>query len=200
MSDESSQRSGLTLIEALVALVVSAIIMGATAAAVQEAAGYELRAKTDQRAAFVIERLRRALSADLAGLAALSGPTCLTITRDTIEGRRYARVAMTTDSDLLCLCDENGFPTPAPAARRVTYLCREEGGAVSLIRVEGAGATGGLAVPVLRGLTSFAVEPVDGSGSDKARIAPRAVRFTVSFGETSTYRFSVGIHANGKAQ
>ncbi|MCK4374832.1 MAG: prepilin-type N-terminal cleavage/methylation domain-containing protein [Candidatus Brocadiae bacterium] len=195
------RRTGFTLIEVLVALAVSAVILAAAGLSLQEVASYEERARAEAGEARRIERLRRALSADLKGLVALDGDHPLLLEEGERGGMRCDRMVLTTRAGLLQI-GSGGVTDESPLLRlrRVTYACQREGDSLTLFRLTGVPRGGNaVAIPILRDITHFSVEAVPAGESHPPggveRVAPDLLEFRVGFSSGGTHSFLSGVDA-----
>lgn len=193
-------RHGLTLIEVVVAMAVSAVILLVAGLSLDEVASYEVRSRTGASEARRVERLRRALSDELKGLLPIEGRTAFSLMQGSVNGMRSDGIEFITTANLLKLGSDKEGAGRTLHPRRVAYGCRREGETLTLFRLEGdPGSGSAVAVPVVRGLSGFSLEAVEGKDgkmpANVERVAPGLLRVEVAFAGGGRHAFICGPHA-----
>jgi len=195
-----AMRDGLTLIEVVVAMAVSAVILVVAGLSLDEVASHEMRSRTDASEARRVERLRRALGDELKGLLPVEGSGAFSVVEGSVDGMQADGMEFVTMAGLLKLGGDEERLGRAPRPRRVAYGCRREGETLTLFRLEGdPGTVRAVAVPVLRGLSGLSVEPVHEEDkrmtANVERVAPGLLRVEVTFAGGGRHAFVCGPHA-----
>jgi prepilin-type N-terminal cleavage/methylation domain-containing protein len=189
MAERRTARDGLTLIEVVVALAVSAVILSAAGVSLHVVTGHEALTKMVTSETRQVERLRRAMASDLDLMLPGAGAGGLRVEPGTWQGYRADTLSFVTSRSLFA---EGDGERPIP--RRVVYIGREESGTLTLFRVEGEADRGDLvAVPVLRGLTAFAVEATgldDNSSRRVERAGPDLLHMRLTFTSGRSHAFT----------
>ena len=183
-----TRRKGFTLIEVVVALGVSAVVLGAAAVSLDAVIAGERRSTQEADHARQSHRLETAFGDDVKHMRVLQGDQPFALKSGRIGDMEADVVSFTRSGSMQMPAESDAAESEPPyAAHWVAYACRAEGNGLTLFRVETKPqSTQGVAVPVLRGISEFSVVAV-GSGTggtlDKKDAVPHEVRVHIVFAD-----------------